>query len=91
MTKVAQQAANDPVGMPQAPKPLSLILFWSCENSLFQLLALWGNKNWPPQYEGEKVRTISEQKGLNLLQMTQFECPRPSNPSASPHSRVDKT
>ena len=33
-TKVAQQAANGPVGMPQASKPLILILFWSCENFL---------------------------------------------------------
>ena len=55
------------------------------------LLALWGNKYWPPQYVGEKVWNISEQKGLNLLQMTQFEHPRHPNPSVSSHSRVDKT
>ena len=52
--------------MPHALKPLCLIQFWSWENFLFPLLTLLGNKNWPPQYEGEKVLNISEQKGLNL-------------------------
>ena len=27
---------------------LCLVHFWSWVNSLFSLLALWGNKNWPP-------------------------------------------
>ena len=30
--------------MPQALKPLCPVHFWSCVNSLFSLLALWGNK-----------------------------------------------
>ena len=36
--------------------PFCLIQFWSWVNSLFPLLALWGNKNWTPQYESEKNR-----------------------------------
>ena len=32
----------------QALKTLCYIHFWSWENSLFPLLALWGNKIWPP-------------------------------------------
>ena len=34
-----------------------------------------------PQYESEKVVKISEQSGLNGLQMVQFECPRHLIPS----------
>ena len=32
--------------MPQALKTLCLIQFWSWKNSLFPLLALWGNRKW---------------------------------------------
>ena len=54
-TKWAQGAANGPVWMPQGLKALCLIQFWCWVISLFSILALWGNKNWPPQCEGEKV------------------------------------
>ena len=46
--KWAQWATNGPVWMPQALKTLCLIQFWSWKNSLFPLLALWGNKKWLP-------------------------------------------
>ena len=64
---------------------LSLIHIWSCKNSPFPLLALWGNKNGlpSPQYGSEQVGKISEQNGLKGLQMVQFECPRHSIPSVS--------
>ena len=42
------------------------------------LLALIvGQLEMAPQYEHEKVGKISEQKGLNRLQMVQFEQPWP--------------
>ena len=41
--------------MPQTLKPLCLIHFLSWENSLFWLLALWGNKNGLP---GMKVQNL---------------------------------
>ena len=43
-TKMAQQAANDPVWISQALKPLCLIQFWGWMNPLFPLSALWGNR-----------------------------------------------
>ena len=61
--------------MPQAPKSLCLIQFLSWENSLSCILALWGNKNWPPQYEGEKDRIIWECERCKGLQMVQFDSP----------------
>ena len=49
-------AANGPVWMPQALKIGALIYFLSWVIPLFPLLALWGNKNWPPKYEhGKKL------------------------------------
>ena len=55
-TKVTQQDANGPVWMPQALKPLCLIHFWSWVNSLFRLLALWGNKNGLPSMKVPKLK-----------------------------------
>ena len=33
-------------------------------NSLFQLLALGGNKNWPPSMKVEKLENFQNKKGL---------------------------
>ena len=41
-------AANILVWLPQVCKVAPLIQFLSWVIPLFQLLALWGNKNWPP-------------------------------------------
>ena len=56
-------AANGPVWMPQALKPLCLIQFWSWKNSLFPLLALWGNKNWLPSMKVKKLQTFENKMG----------------------------
>ena len=48
--------------------------------SHFQSASLRGNKNWPPQYEGEIIGKFSEQKWLNRLKMVQFESLRHRNP-----------
>ena len=45
---------------PRHLKPSVSFSFEVCRSSLFPLLALWGNKNWPPQYEGEKDGIIGE-------------------------------
>ena len=59
--------------MPQALKPLCLIGFWNWKNSLFSLLALWGNKNWPPSIRKDVTNgKLPEQNGLKGLQMVQF-------------------
>ena len=69
--------------MSEAPKTLCLIHFLGWENSLFPLLALWGNKNWLSRMKVENLEKNSEQNGLKGLQVVQFECPRHWNPSVS--------
>ena len=51
--------------MPQALKTHSLIHFWVCENSLFSLLALLGNKNWLPCMNVKKLENFQKEMGLN--------------------------
>ena len=50
--------------MPQALKTSCIIHFLSWENAPFSLLALWGDKNWPPSIEGERNGKMLEQNGL---------------------------
>ena len=74
-TKWAQWPANGPVWMPQALKPLCLILFW--------ILALWGNKNWLPSMKKQKLKIFWSKSDPNGLQMVQLECPRHRKPTVS--------
>ena len=76
--------------MPQALKTLSLIHFWDCENSLFPLLALWGNKNWTPSMKGENLEFYGNKNGLcKRMQLVQFECPRHWKPTVSFSFKLD--
>ena len=50
--------------MPQALKPLCLIQFWGWKNSLFPILALWGNKNWHPSMKVKKMDKFGNKSGL---------------------------
>ena len=59
-----QQIKSDIVGTPRALKPLYLIHFLGWKNSLFPLLALWGNKNWPPSMKVKKVKIFQNKRGL---------------------------
>ena len=49
--------------VPKALKFSCLIQFWSWVNSLFPLLALWGNKNWPPSMKVEKLKIFWDKMG----------------------------
>ena len=75
--------------MPQALKPLCLIQFVE--------LGELPSDNWPSgvirmgsQYESGKVGKISKQKGLNRVQMVQFECPKHPKPPVSFFSGVGR-
>ena len=50
--------------MIQALETLCLIHFWGWKNSLFQLLALWGNKNWPPSMKVKMMENLQSKSGL---------------------------
>ena len=66
--------------MPQALKPLCLVHFLSWENSLFPLLALWGNKNWPPSMKVKKVENFLEKMGLKGCKRSNLNAPGTETP-----------
>ena len=76
-TKLAQQAANGPVWMPRALKPLCLV-------HIGRIPFPGAIRNWhsplSPVWKS-RVGKISEQNWLNRLQMVQFECHRHWAPS----------
>ena len=47
-----------------ALKPLRLIQFESWVISIFPVLALWGNKNWPPSMKVKKLEIFWVKMGL---------------------------
>ena len=89
-TKWAQWAANGPDWMPQAPKPLCLNQFWSWMNSLFQLLALWGNKNWPPSMKVKKLENFNDKSGLVWCKWSNMNSPGIETPLSHPILKLDE-
>ena len=79
-TKWAQRAANGPVWIPQALKPICLIQFWSWVNSLFPLLALWGNKNWPPSMKVQKMQIFLNKMGWKGCKWSSLNAPGTETP-----------
>ena len=61
--------------MPQALKPFCFIQFWSWKNSLFPLLALWGNKNWPPSMKVKKMENFQNKRGLKGCNWSSLNAP----------------
>ena len=64
----------------QALKTHSLILFWGCENSLFPLLALWGNKNWLPSMKVKNLKLCQTKIGLKGCKWSSLNVPSKENP-----------
>ena len=85
-----QRAANGPVWMPQALKTLCLIHFWSWMNSLFPLLALWGNKNWPPSMKLEKLKKYGKKSGLMGCKWSNLNAPGTESPLSHPVLNLDE-
>ena len=83
-TKWAQWAANGPVWMPQALKTPCLIQFWSWMNPPFPLLALWGNKNWPPSMKVKKMEIFQNKRGLKGCKWPSLNAPGTEHPLPHP-------
>ena len=66
--------------MPQAPKAICLIQFWSWKNYLFPLIALWGNKNWPPSMKVKKLENFWNKRGLEWCKWSTLNAPGTENP-----------
>ena len=83
-TKWGQWASNGPVWMPQALKTLCLIHFWGWMNSPFPLLALWGNKNWPPSMKVKKLKIFWEKMSPKGCKWSSLNAPGTENPLSHP-------
>ena len=67
---------------PRHSNPSVSFSFEVCKMALFHYWLSGVIRNGP-QYESEKFGKFQEQKGLKVMQMVQFECPRHPNPSVS--------
>ena len=74
----------------QAPKPLCLVHFWSCKNSLFSVLALWGNKNWPPTMKAKKLDDCKNKSGLRACKWSSLNAPGTQTPLSWPFMKLQE-
>ena len=70
--------------MPKALETLCLIHFWGWVNSPFPLLALWGNKNWPPSMKVKKLEIFQNKWGLKGCQWSSLNAQGTGNPLSHP-------
>ena len=77
--------------MPQALKTLCLIHFWGLKNSLFPLLALWGNKNWPPSMKVKKLENVLNKRGLKGCKWSSLNAPGTENPLSHSIMKLDES
>ena len=66
--------------MSLALETLFLIQFWSWVISLFKLLALWGNKNWPPSMKVKNLAKSGNKIGLTGCKWSSLNVPGTGNP-----------
>ena len=88
--KEVQRDANGSVWIPKALKTLSLIYFWGWENSTFHLLALWGNKNWPPSMKVKKLENFQEVRGAKGCKWSSLNIQGTKPPLSHPILRLDE-
>ena len=82
--KGTKKSANGPVWIVLALKTRCLILFWSWENSLFPLLALWGNKNWLPSMKVKKLENYKNERGSTGCKWSSLNGPGIENQLSHP-------
>ena len=63
-----------------ALETLYLIQFWSWVNSLFSLLALWGNKNGLPSMKVKKVKKYQNKMGRMGCKWSSLNVPGTETP-----------
>ena len=76
--------------MPKALETLCLIQFWGWKNSLFPLLALWGNKNWPPSMKVKKFKISQNKRGSRGCKWSSLNAPGTGNPLSHPILELDE-
>ena len=75
----------------QALKTNCLILFWSWENSLFPLLALWGNRNWLPSMKVKQLEICFNKIGLKRCKWSSLNVPSTESWYPAPYLNQVKT
>ena len=68
-------AANVPVWMLQALKPLCFIQFWNWKKFPFSLFTLWGNKNWPPSIKVQHFENYKNKIGSTCWEWSSLDAP----------------
>ena len=77
--------------MPQAPETLCLIHFWGWKNSLFQLFALWGIKNWPPSMKVKKFESFQTQSSFKDCKWSRLNGPGTETLLSHPILNLDES
>ena len=73
--------------IPKVCKVAPLIQFLGWVIPLSQLLALWGNKNWPPSIKVKKLEILGRKMGLNGCKYSSLVAP--SMQSCPSHSILE--
>ena len=69
--------------------PLShLLLELAC--SLFSLLVLWGNKNWPPSIKVKEIKNFPNKSGAKGCKWSSLKAPGTENPLSHPFLELAK-
>ena len=76
--------------MPKALKTPCLIHFWGWKNSLFPLLALLGNKNWPPIINLKKLEKFQKVRGAKGCKRSSLKAKGIENPLSHPFFKLDE-
>ena len=76
--------------MPQALKTLCLIHIFGWKNPTFPLLALWGNKNWPPSMKVKKLKIFWDKMGSKGCKWSSLNAPGTQTPLSHPILKLDE-
>ena len=59
-------------------------------NSLFSILALWGNKNWPPSMKVKKLKIFWDKMGSKGCKWSSLNAPGTQSPLSHPILKLDE-
>ena len=66
-------------------------LWMSLKNFPFTLLALWGNKNWPPSMKVKKLENVQNKSSLKGCKWSSLNVPGTKPPLSHPILKLDES
>ena len=75
---------------PRHSKPTVSFSCEVCRSSLFPLLALWGNKNWPPSIKVKKFEIFRNKRGSTCCKCPNLNTPGTQTPQYHPIPELTK-